>query len=127
MRIYVHCKRKSFNWYKNTIKKWKNQSLVRKNIKKDIEGNSSTSSCRSFLASGPLVLLHRWLSSTRPLLLLLPPRNTSRTRRISSWGGPQPPPGAERAWAEARAEAAGASWASHRGPRRSEGPPPRPP
>ncbi len=30
-------KKKSFNWYKKYCKKWKNQSLVRKNIKKDIE------------------------------------------------------------------------------------------
>ena len=119
--------KKNIQIVQNTVKKWKNQSLVSKKYQKYIVENSSTSSCRSFLASGPHVLLHRWLSSTQPLLPLLPPRNTSRNRRISSWGGPPPPPGAERAWAAARAEAAEASWASHRGPRRSKGPPPRPP
>ncbi len=125
MRIKVHWQEKYPNSTKYCKKKWENQSLVSKKYQKYIVENSSTSSCRSFFG------LRASCSSAQVAVLYTTSSASSSTSKYveesEDWGGPPPPPGAERAWAGARAEAARASWASHWGPRRSEGPPPRPP
>jgi K+/H+ antiporter YhaU regulatory subunit KhtT len=47
MRIKMFIDKKNIQIVQNTVKKWKNQSLVSKKYQKYIVENSSTSSCRS--------------------------------------------------------------------------------